>query len=300
MENKNNASTPGAKKTVSPLRIVICLTVICVVVAGVLGIVDHLTKEKIKENENAEKQEAISSIFGEGIEAKKVSEEGADNELYLILKDGKAFGYCAEVTATGFGGDIKMMVGVDHDKKVCGAYIVTMSETPGLGARAKEEPWFLEQFAGKGGALEIGNGVDALSGATITSKAVTKGVNDALSLDVDLAALAAENGTTVWGAGGVDTDGPDPAETGEVDPKDSDTADTDEKGGETKGRLEDTIENVESIDGDTVSPGAEYPSVNPTVITETDEFITETEEPRKDRYGNPIFPPETDDEEESD
>ena len=294
---ENNISEK--KKTVSPARIVICLTVICVAVAALLGVVDHLTREKIKANEAAEKKEAIISIFGEGIEAINVTKDGADNELYLIVKDGKAFGYCAEITATGFGGDIKMMVGVDGEKKVCGTYIVTMSETPGLGARAKEEPWFLEQFTGKSGTIEVGNGVDALSGATITSKAVAKGVNDALALDVDLAALASENGKSVWGAGdaaapGSQTPETEAAETEPVDPEQTDPAVTDEP----EGRLEETISYVDGIEGDFVSPSAEYPSVGPEVITETDEFITETEEPPKDRYGNPIFPPETDEETE--
>ena len=287
---KNNISEEK-KNTVSPVRIIVCLTVICLFVAGLLGVVNHYTKPQIEANENAEKQEAIKSIFGDDIESNKISEEDADNELYIILKDGKVFGYCAEVAPNGFGGEIKMMVGVDYEGKVCGANIVSMSETPGLGSRTKEEAWFLEQFVGKSGELAVGSGVDAITGATISSKAVTKGVSDALALDVDLTAEANKLGTTVWGS-----NGDSPAETtGEA----TDAPDSESDTGEDADlRVEDTVTYVESIDGDYISPTPEYPAINVDVQTETDAFVTETEPWQTDWSGNPIFPPETEEQTE--
>ena len=293
MENKENTVISEQKKTVSPARIVICLTVICLFVAGLLGVVDHFTRPQIAANEDAEKQAAIKSIFGDGIEAKKVSAEDAENELYIILKDGMAFGYCAEVKPSGFGGEIKMMVGVDHLGEVRGVNIVTMSETPGLGARANEEAWFLEQFKGKSGSLEVGSGVDAISGATITSKAVTKGVNDALALSVDLAEEAKKLGTTVWSENGA----PEPeTEAPEAEPPETEAV----TGENADLRVEDTITYVDGIDGDYISPTAEYPANNVDVHTDTVAYITETNEPPKDWQGNYIFPEDETTEEETD
>ena len=287
---RNNISEEK-KKTASPARIIICLTVICLFVAGLLGVVNHYTKPQSIANENAEKQEAIKSIFGEGIESKKVSEEDAENELYVILKDGKVFGYCAEVAPNGFGGEIKMMVGVDYEGKVCGANIVTMSETPGLGSRTKEEAWFLEQFAGKSGELAVGNGVDAITGATISSKAVTKGVSDALALGVDLTAEANKLGTTVWGASGAQTEAV--TEAASKTEGETEAQSTEAESGDADLRLEDTVVYVEAIDGDYFARGAELTPVVVEVFTETDAFVTETVPVQTDWAGNPIFPPET-------
>lgn len=281
MENKNNpVVSEEKKKTVSPVRIIVCLTVICLVVAGLLGVVNYFTKPRIDENVNAEKQAAIKSIFGEGIEAEKISGEDAENELYLIMKDKMVFGYCAEVAPNGFGGEIGMMVGVDAQGKVCGVNIVTMSETPGLGSRTKEEPWFLEQFDGKSGALAVGGGVDAISGATISSKAVTKGVNDALALGVDLEAEAEKRGTVIWSADNAPVESTAP-ETEQTETESGEDADL---------RVEDTVTLVEGIDGDYISPGPEYPAINVSVLDETDAYLTETKEPPKDWSGNYIFP----------
>lgn len=74
-----------------------------------------------------------------------------------------------------------MMVGVDLDGLVTGVSIVKMTETPGFGTRATSESWFLSQFAGQSAAVELGNGVDALSGATVTSRAIAGGVRIAVN-----------------------------------------------------------------------------------------------------------------------
>jgi electron transport complex protein RnfG len=293
-KNKETLSPEAAKKGVSPVRIIVCLTVICLAVAGLLGAVNYFTKSRIEENENAEKQAAIKAIFGDSVTTELISGENDDHELYLILRDGKVYGYCAEVAPTGFGGEIGMMVGVGADGKVCGANIVSMSETPGLGSRAKEETWFLEQFVGKSGTLAVGDGVDALSGATISSKAVTAGINDALSKDVDLAALAAERNTSLW-------DGSDAPETeAPVETEAPETQTETESGSDADLRLEDTVTFVDHIDGDYISPGPEYPAIYVDVYDETDAYITETEEPKKDWSGNYIFPEDDTEEEEDD
>jgi electron transport complex protein RnfG len=103
-----------------------------------------------------------------------------------ILRQGKNDGFCLQVEPMGFGGAITMIVGVDGQGAVLGVEIVELSETPGLGAKADDVKW-LAQYQGASGSLNVvkaatGNPGDitALSGATITSKGVTAGVQTAL------------------------------------------------------------------------------------------------------------------------
>ena len=285
MQNNNKTPNEKTEKKISPVRIIVCLTVICVAVAALLGAVDHATRATIADNERNEKQNAIKSIFGDGVATELISEEGAKEEVYVILRDGRVYGYCAEVAPKGFGGDIVMMVGVDHTGSVCGVNIVSMSETPGLGSRTNT-PAFLDQFKGKSGELAVGTNVDAVSGATISSRAVTGGVNEALSRGVDLAALAAERNTTVWNGEAPQT------ETEPVTETEPTTESAEPAVTEADTRVEDAITYADAHFS--AQPGA---ADAPTQIaielhTDTDAYITETEEPPKDGAGNYIFPPE--------
>lgn len=96
--------------------------------------------------------------------------------------DGSTIGYCVKVEPSGFGGKISMMVGIGTDGEIKGVKITSMSETPGLGAKA-DDTW-LSQFTGKKANISViksgtakKSEINAISGATITSKAVTEGVN---------------------------------------------------------------------------------------------------------------------------
>lgn len=280
--NKNN--TPdSAKKPVSPVRIVVCLTVICVVVAGVLGAVNHFTVPTIEQNEQNEKQDAIKSIFDDTITAEKISGDDADNEIYLIFRDGLVYGYCAEVAPSGFMAEIKMMVGVDYTGAVCGVNVVSMSETPGLGSRTNS-PAFLDQFNGKSGTLTVGENVDAVSGATISSRAVTRGVNEAIALNIDLSAAAAERNTSLWSP---DASTPVTTEAQTEPPAETDAPPTTEA---PQLSLEDTVRYVDELDGNMGNANGEAPVINVDVHTDTDVYLSETDEPETDASGNYIFP----------
>ena len=96
-------------------------------------------------------------------------------------------GWAVQVSANGFGGEVNMMVGIDKAGNVIGISIISHAETPSLGAVAAENnaagEGFRSQFAGLSGTLAVkkdGGTVDAISGATITSRAVVEGVNAAL------------------------------------------------------------------------------------------------------------------------
>ncbi len=177
------------------LRIAGVLTLICSVVALMLAAVNAVTKNKIAENINNEKLQAVSRIFGEvdGV----IPVEGTDPEIILVEKDGATPGYCVSVLPQGYGGEIDMLVGISPDGTIKGVEIISMSETPGVGSRVKSDEKFLPQFAGKSGPFEPGNGVDVISGASISSKAVMEGLNKATSLDFDFETAASNAGLTI-------------------------------------------------------------------------------------------------------
>ena len=207
--SKNNRSEKSTAAYF--LRIAGVLTLICSVVALMLAAVNAVTKNRIEENTNNEKLRAVSRIFGEVDEVIPV--EGTDPEILLVVKDGATPGYCVSVLPQGYGGEIDMLVGVCPDRSVKGVEIISMSETPGVGSRVKSDENFLPQFAGKSGPFEPGNGADAISGASISSRAVMDGVNAAITADFDFIAAAQKAGLTVVTPSGEDdtTDGTESA-----------------------------------------------------------------------------------------
>lgn len=172
-------------------------------IAGLLlGVVYQVTKEPIAVQEAKAKQEACQEVFADAASFDAVEvvpmEESAWNgagygqesvDEVMMAKDsaGSALGYVVTVTTKeGYGGDIRFTVGVRMDGTVNGISILSISETAGLGMRAEEV--LKPQFAGKNvdkfeytksGATSE-NQVDAISGATITTNAVTNGVNAGL------------------------------------------------------------------------------------------------------------------------
>lgn len=181
-------------------------------VAGVLlGAVYQITLDPIaKANENA-KQKAYKAVLADAdsFEAVEVIPSDADinassdidfskdkvNEVAIGKKGGETAGYVITVTdSEGYGGDIKFSVGISTDGKVLGVSFLSISETAGLGMRAKQDPSFAAQFTDKsaavaafsvvtdGSASDSNANIDAIGGSTITSKSVTKGVNYALAV----------------------------------------------------------------------------------------------------------------------
>ena len=105
-------------------------------------------------------------------------------------------GYVIESTAYGYNGDIVLMVGVSNEGTVTGVVVKDMQETRGLGAKALTDVSFLAQFLWTGGDAEIGTNVDALAGATVSSKAVTKAVNAAVGY---VTGADTSSAATEWG-----------------------------------------------------------------------------------------------------
>lgn len=162
------------------LKLTLTLLIISAVVSGLLGLTNFVTADRIADI----KAEKTAASMQEVLPAESytpVSYTGAEALVSAVYQAGEA-GYVVEVAPSGFGGAINMVVGVDAEGKVSGVAIVSMSETSGLGSNAAK-PDFRSQYVGQSGELAVnkdGGTIDALTGATITSRAVTDGVNAAL------------------------------------------------------------------------------------------------------------------------
>lgn len=172
------------------------LTIICLVAALALGYTNYITVGPIEEqtqiaNDAARKSTLPSAETFEKVDLTKydMTKYATVNEVYKGVKGSSAVGYTLNVTTKGYGGSFNVTVGIGADGKVTGVSVGANSETAGLGANATKAS-FRDQYIGKDTSKEITvikNGtpkddqINALSGATITSKAVTSAVNTATS-----------------------------------------------------------------------------------------------------------------------
>ena len=184
------------------LKVAGTLTVISLVVAALLGLVDNVTADKIAEIDAANTREAMSAVVPEGSEFTdklEISQEVLDaaaaqggkiTELYGVKNAGADAGYVMKISASGSQGSIVMMVGVDADKAITGISVVSHAETSGIGTTVVgNEPNaagvpVLDQFQGMSGAgtLVVGKNITAISGATVSTKGINMGANAALAV----------------------------------------------------------------------------------------------------------------------
>ena len=182
------------------LKVAGTLTVISLITAFLLGLVNGVTKDKIAAIE-AEKTRVASAVVPEGseftdaleipqaaIDAAK-AQGGTVSELYGVTNGGAEAGYVAKVAASGSQGTITMMVGIDANGAITGISVVSHSETSGIGTKVVENKPnaagtpVLDQFIGMSGAgtLAVGSNITAISGATVSTKGITVGANAALA-----------------------------------------------------------------------------------------------------------------------
>ncbi|MCR4818839.1 MAG: RnfABCDGE type electron transport complex subunit G [Fretibacterium sp.] len=166
------------------------LFLITAVTGLILGVVEWGTRIAIEKAEAEAKAEALRNVMPEATSfAAATLADGAGEMLAEVQqamdKNGSTAGWCLSISSKGYGGPVNFVVGIANDGTIRGINILSHSETPGLGARSTE-PEFYGQFAGKKapikvvkGTAEAENEIAAISGATITSTAVTNGVNAA-------------------------------------------------------------------------------------------------------------------------
>ena len=189
-----------------PLRILVTICIIALLSGGLLGGVYVLTEKPIAETAERKKQESYRAVMPDAesyaedteVDGLNVMLENADisgvtvDSRVTALKDGDTVvGSIYIVTShEGYAGDIKMAVGI-KDGAVTGVTMLSIGETTGLGMEARDDPSFTAQYVGKDELLEVvktepveEDEIQAITGATITSKAVTNAVNAVIYLSV--------------------------------------------------------------------------------------------------------------------
>lgn len=169
----------------------VSLFLICLVVAVLLAGTNELTKGPIAEIEKQTAQKAMQSVCPEADNFEGA--EGLEIEAYRALNSqGEHIGYAIASSYKGYGGDIEIMVGISTQGEVTGVEILSHGETPGLGANCTKETFtdMYKQIIPSDGVFTVtkdGTGgsdgkIDALTGATISSNAVTQAVNEAIDV----------------------------------------------------------------------------------------------------------------------
>lgn len=195
--NEQATQTPTAEKAKKPLdprvayylRIVGTLFVITTIVSVLLALVNMVTKPIIDDLAEQKRLAALAEVMPDA-QYEAIADLPTDVDGLVAMtratRDGSGAGYCVQVTSNGFGGALEMMVGVDDNGAITGITFLSMQETAGVGSKAKSEPWFTEQYLGRSGQVAVSKvqadatHIQAISGATVTSNAVTRGVNNAL------------------------------------------------------------------------------------------------------------------------
>ena len=162
------------------------LGIICLAATLVLAVTYEVTKPKIEAQLKSEENAALKEILPGADAFKEKSVDGI--EYFDAMKGGDLVGYCVRVVANGYNGYIRIVVGIDRSGVIKGVQVLEQYETPGLGSKITEvrpgekDAWFLRQFKGKSAAtVTLKKDVDAITGATISSRAVTNAVRDTVT-----------------------------------------------------------------------------------------------------------------------
>lgn len=166
-------------------KLALILMLICAIAGLALSYVNLLTADKIAQ----QKEERLARSLEVAYPAKSYKElpkaQFAEfEEVVALWQAQEPQGFVVQVEPKGYNDKISCLVGIDEEGKICGVSINEQTETPGLGAKIVESS-FLDQYKGKKGKQALvkdGGQIEAISGATISSRALTEGVNTALAV----------------------------------------------------------------------------------------------------------------------
>jgi electron transport complex protein RnfG len=167
------------------LKTAAVLTIIASITALMMAVVNGLTAGRIADNLRADTETAMADLFPDAgsFEKLDISLTLPVTDVWRVAGNGnQTSGYCIFATVKGFKEEIDIIVGADTAGKCVGVKILSFAETRGLGSRISEAG-YLEQYIGKVSGMTINHDVDAVAGATISSRALLEGVNAALSAD---------------------------------------------------------------------------------------------------------------------
>lgn len=179
-------------------QMIVVLVLICTLCGIALSGFREMTAERIE-------NQVLINVQGPGVkrvlegsqndliaDRKKIKIDGQEILLFMGKKEGKPWAIAYETLGKGFGGDIKVMVGYDIDNdKLTGIQIVSHKETPGVGSKVTEDP-YTQRFSGIDIDLEAAPGkrlakkIDAISGATYSSKGVYEAIGKSLELYIKI------------------------------------------------------------------------------------------------------------------
>ena len=165
----------------------ITLFIICLVATALLGITNAVTAPEIDELAEQKESDTRLEVFPSATSFGEKKKDEA-NIVPALDENGNPIGYVVVTSAKGYGGAVEVMTGVTADGKVTGVSILSHGETPGLGAKAKTDDNWRAQFNNLIGGITVSkdqagdNSIDAITGATITSRAVVEAVNEAIAL----------------------------------------------------------------------------------------------------------------------
>lgn len=154
----------------------------------------NLTLDIRSANAQKELQAKMEALLPGSTTFTQESYTGEDANITLVYKGEN--GYVIGTSTAGYAGTIRMLIGVSNDGYVTGLQVRQMEETFGLGAEALTDWQFLAQFLRTEGDAAVGENIDAISGATVTSKAITRCVNSAVGF---VTGTDVDSGATSWG-----------------------------------------------------------------------------------------------------
>lgn len=169
---------------------VLAIFLAAAVLLGTNVVLSDIRQEKVR----AELEDKILELLPGSTTYEQEQYTGDDANIRCVYKTDK--GYVVLTATQGYAGTITMLIGVSNEGKVEGLQIRQMSETYGLGWNALTDADFLKQFLNTKGDAQVGINVDAIAGATVTSKAVARSVNSAVAF---VTGADADSGATSWG-----------------------------------------------------------------------------------------------------
>lgn len=169
--------------------------IIAIVVAALVLLGSGMGLSKIAAvNSEKELNEMLATVLPGNTSFEWEEYDGEDEAIQAVYKG--ETGVVIQTVAYGYAGNITLLVGVSNEGTVTGLVVRDLSETPGLGANALTDTEFLSQFLGTSGEAQVGENIDAITGATVSSKAVTKAVNAAVAY---VTGADTSSSATEWG-----------------------------------------------------------------------------------------------------
>ena len=167
--------TENKDSIIKPTVVLLC---ICIIIPLALAVTNAVTSDRITELERKNTESTMAALIKADEYTEKTLDKGGFT-YYEAVKDGKTVAYIFKTAAKGYGGDVSVMTALSPDGKISNLAILDVSsETPGLGQNASKKE-FYGQFKDKSDKVAITD-IDTVTGATITSKAVTAAVNEAV------------------------------------------------------------------------------------------------------------------------